>query len=94
MKTAKGLVRINFLDLLIHLWPGDWRAQLTDLNHMIQKEYKEKVRNTRHGRVKKIHEITEREFWVFWGLILAARLEGRREEGSGIDRNPKATVLK
>ena len=65
IKTAKGLVRINFLDLLIHLWPGDWRAQLTELNQMIHKEYKEKVRNTRHGHVKKVHEITKQEFWVF-----------------------------
>ena len=24
MKTSRGLARINFLDLLIHLWPGDW----------------------------------------------------------------------
>ena len=78
MKTSRGLTRINFLDLLCHLWPGDWRVQLTTLNHRIHEDYKEKVRMTRHGRVKKVHEITEREFWVFWGILLAARLEGRR----------------
>ena len=65
MKTGRGLVRINLLDLMIHLWPGDWRTQLTILNHRIHNDYKEKVRVTRHGRVKKVHEITEREFWIF-----------------------------
>ena len=53
MKGSKGLVRINFLDLLVHLWPGDWRVQLTNLNHKIHHEYKERVKVTRHGRVKK-----------------------------------------
>ena len=71
-------MQINFLDLLIHLWPGDWRAQLTNLNHHVHQEYKQKVRTTRHGRVKKVHEITEREFWIFWGIIIAARLDGRK----------------
>ena len=74
----RGQTRINFLDLLIHLWPGDWREQLTQLNHRISENYKEKVRATRHGRVKKVQEITEREFWVFWGIIVAARLDGRK----------------
>ena len=36
MKTSgRGLVQINFLDLLVHLWPGDWKVQLTELNHRI-----------------------------------------------------------
>ena len=47
--NERGLMRINFLDLLIHLWPGDWRAQLTNLNHRVHQEYKQKVRTTRHG---------------------------------------------
>ena len=34
--------------------------------------------NTRYGRVKKIHDISEREFWKFWGVILAARIEGKQ----------------
>ena len=42
MKTSRGLVRINFLDLLIHLWPGDWKSQLTVLNHRIHEEYKKR----------------------------------------------------
>ena len=74
----RGLLPINFFDLLIHLWPGDWRAQLTDLNHRVHQEYKQKVRTTRHGRVKKVLEITEREFWIFWGIIIAAWLDGRK----------------
>ena len=79
MRTnTKGLLRINFLDLLIHLWPGDWKSQLTNLNKRIHDEYKQKVKMTRHGRVKKVHEVTEREFWIFWGIIIVARLEGRK----------------
>ena len=49
MRTnTKGLLQINFLDLLIHLWPGDWKSQLINLNKRIHGEYKQKVKLTRH----------------------------------------------
>ena len=63
---------------MIHLWPGDWKSQLTEPNHHIHEEYQEKVRGPRHGHVKKVHKITEREFWVFSGIVLTARLKGRK----------------
>ena len=37
--------RINFLNLLIHLWPGDWKKNLAKLNDEINKENETKVRN-------------------------------------------------
>ena len=37
--------RINFLKLLIHLWPGDWQKNLSNLNDEILKENEIKVRN-------------------------------------------------
>ena len=36
--------RINFLKLLIHLWPGDWRINLFKVNEEISKENEVKVR--------------------------------------------------
>ena len=30
--SDKNKHRINFLDLLIHLWPGDWEQQLEMIN--------------------------------------------------------------
>ena len=35
--------RINFMDLLIHLWPGDWRKHLSKLNIEIGKENETRV---------------------------------------------------
>lgn len=37
--------RINFLKLVSHLWPGDWRKNLSKLNDEIAKENEMKVRN-------------------------------------------------
>ena len=35
--------RINFLKLLIHLWPGDWRKHLSRLNEQVFKENELKI---------------------------------------------------
>jgi hypothetical protein len=70
--------RINLLSLLIHLWPGNWQQPLKQLNRLIQLENEEGRRLMRNGRrVKIIRKITEREFWVWWGIVIAARIEGR-----------------
>ena len=74
----RGQSRINLLHLLIHLWPGNWRKQLEELNKRIQASNEVKAANTRYGRVKKIHDISEREFWKFWAVLLAARIEGKQ----------------
>lgn len=57
------------MELLIYLWPGDWRQQLNNLNKRIALDNRQKR--------KLIKPISEHEFWVFWGLILLARIEGR-----------------
>ena len=63
--------RINLLHLLIHLWPGDWRSQLEEVNTIL-------LDTERQGRrVKKKKPISENEFFVFFGVLLAARLEGK-----------------
>jgi hypothetical protein len=41
--------RINFLSLLIHLWPGKWQEQLKQLNGRIRLENEEGRRSTRNG---------------------------------------------
>ena len=74
---CRGQQRINFLQLLIHLWPGNWKSQLVKLNEYIDGDNKERTRMSRHGRVKKVKEVTEREFWIFWGVMLVARIEGK-----------------
>ena len=83
--------RINFLKLMIHLWPGDWKKQLQQLNKKIESDNKLNKINKRHGRARQTKHISEREFWKFWGLILIARIYGRvgdiwdRETPEGID---------
>jgi len=67
--------RINLHDLMIHLWPGDWKVQLAFMNGMI--EDKEYVERDAGSSMRKMSLISEREFWIFFGLMLAARLEGR-----------------
>ena len=71
--------RINFLKLLIHLWPGDWREQVRQLNLRIKLDNAAKrARANNRGYVRLVQEISEREFWIFWGIIIKARLHGRK----------------
>lgn len=77
--------RINFLELLIHLWPGNWRKQLQLLNERIVRDNVEKSNTKRHGRYRQMELISEREFWIWWGIIIVARLEGRK--GNVWDKN-------
>jgi hypothetical protein len=41
--------RTNFLKLLIHLWPGDWKEQLRKLNSHVKLDNAVRKSNTRHG---------------------------------------------
>ena len=70
--------RINYNDLIIHLWPGDWRKQLDFVNDLI--EEKQVLENDKEigPRIKSVRRITQNEFWKFFGLLLVARLEGRK----------------
>jgi hypothetical protein len=70
--------RINLLHLLIHLWPGNWQEQLNALNTHIRTKNEKAKSEKRYGRAKVVREISEREFWVWWGIVITARIEGRR----------------
>jgi len=67
-------MRNNFLELIIHMWPGNWKEQLDYVNSRIE-ELQVKIQASGDKKVLKI--ISENEFWRFFGLLLAARLEGR-----------------
>ena len=92
-KTVKGhdgkTNRINFLHLLQHLWPGDWWEQLAYLNSIIQEKENSDVSPTK----KVLKRISEHEFWRFFGLLLAARLEGRTGTLWDTDRNRETTGI-
>ena len=86
----KYAARINFLELLINLWPGNWKSQLDALNELIHFDNNEKMVVKRGGRLsnnnKPMSPISDNEFWIFWGLILVARTHGRR--GNIWDKGP------
>ena len=60
--------RINFFELFKHLYPGDVRDNLEQMNEEIKLDNKKQ----RDGK-RQMKLISEREFWVFWGLMLACR---------------------
>ena len=60
----------------MHLWPGDWRAQLKCMNSRIRAINQQKKRGSR--RVRGMNEVSEQEFWIFWGLIIVARVMGQK----------------
>ena len=67
----------------MHLWPGDWQAQLKYMNCRIRVSNKEKKNVSpwaSSARVRCIKEVLEQEFWVFWGLIIVAQIMGRKED--------------
>lgn len=66
--------RGNYLKLLLHLWPGDWRTQLKQLNVMVRNDNKLKRKSNKREYQP---PISENEFWIWWGLLLVARVHGR-----------------
>ena len=65
--------RINFLRLLMHLWPGKWEEQLERMNIRVESNNDHEVQKKRNSgkRRKKVHEmITKNEFWVFSSMLL------------------------
>jgi len=74
----------NLMSLLIHLWPGDWITQIQRVNDIINKKNDEnsakiqKIGTNQQARLRmRIKHISEREFWIFWGIIVAACIHGR-----------------
>ena len=76
--TKAKYKRINLLDLLIKLWPGDWRKQIRSMNLRIRLDNQLNKASKRNGRSRPINEISEHEFWVWWGIVIAARSFGRK----------------
>ncbi|GFH45724.1 hypothetical protein CTEN210_02198 [Chaetoceros tenuissimus] len=73
-KTDGKNKRINMLDLLIHLWPGDWNERLIVLNERIGEHNKVLKAKQRNAKVDNL--ISPYEFWCFFGIMLVARIEG------------------
>lgn len=61
-----------FAKLVEQIWPGNWRDQLKKLNQYIQRE-------------EKFREVTDDEWWVFWGIIAFAA-------GTGVGGDEKLFV--
>jgi hypothetical protein len=64
-----------FLELFLLLWPGDWKQQLAQLNEEILKEYRTKSKNK--VGVRPIRPVTQREFFVFIGIIIFSGAVGK-----------------
>jgi hypothetical protein len=75
---CKKLKRLNLLPLVIHLWPGCWESQLKNLNNRILISNNEEEQQSRGGRFRKMNPISPNEFWVWFGIMLVARIEGRK----------------
>jgi hypothetical protein len=73
------LKRINFLDLIIHLWPGNWEQQLIQLNNMIAKSNENAQINNRTGRLRKMKVISPKEFWIWLESCLLLVLKVEKE---------------
>eukprot|EP00978_Attheya_sp_CCMP212_P038794 scaffold195902_cov98-Attheya_sp.AAC.1 len=75
-RSAKGK-KMHLFPLLRHLWPGDWRNHLAKMNAAIVKDNSvrmEATRKSKDKRVKFLKEVSENEFWVFHGIMIAASL--------------------
>jgi hypothetical protein len=60
---------LNMMDVLVKLWPGDWRKQLEQMNKMLLAAMSRSSRSKKGTVVK---EVTEQEFWLFLALMLSA----------------------
>ena len=71
--------RPDLCRLLRHLWPGNWKAQLKYVNKVLDEERRKLEKESRRGKGKRVYfprKISEREFWVFFGILLCGRVEG------------------
>ena len=75
----KTLLTIFYHRCSLNLWPGSWEEQLGKLNNHIQETNEEKKWHGRFpSRYQVIKEVSPSEFWIFWGLIIAARVYGKQ----------------
>ena len=70
--------RIDLLtNLLVRLWPGDWQLCLAKLNAFL--DNREKIFPRRYTLAKPlpIPNVTEWEWWVWWGIFFSAVVHGK-----------------
>jgi hypothetical protein len=72
--STGGAYEYPYLKLLQKMWPGDWKAQLRQLNLRVTAENASYIgkKNWRD-----IHPISEQEWWIFIGIVLSAGPHGR-----------------
>ena len=80
---------LNMMDVLVKLWPGDWRQQLEQMNKMLLAEMSRSSRSKKGTVVK---EVTEQEFWLFLALMLSACPFGKGG-GAFYGRNHKEVLF-
>ncbi len=78
--------RTNLLSLLIHLWPGDWCMQISQINSVIDRKNNENAAKIQIRSLEsqtrlrsRMKHITEKEFWIFLGLSLLLAFMGDLE---------------
>jgi hypothetical protein len=59
-----------FAKLVESLWPGNWRDQIGKVNASIELYNREKKPN------REIKELTDDEWWTFWGIVIIAAKVG------------------
>ena len=75
VNTAQGnQPRINTSHLLFHLWPGDFKGQVDEMNKQILADNKERQERGRPV----VRLVSYREMGVFLGILIVARLEGKK----------------
>lgn len=68
--------QINFMDLFRHLWPANEQDQLKIMNEQLRLESKQRSRASRQAKSK---PITLREYYTFFGLMIANRTISDRQ---------------
>jgi hypothetical protein len=64
-----------FLELLLLLWPGDWKKQLSQLNAAICTEYRNKAKH-KHS-VRQVKPVSANKFFIFIGIIILSGAIGK-----------------
>jgi Transposase IS4 len=60
------------------LWPGNWETQLKNLNNRIVRSSYDEQNKGKVGYCRKTKFISKNEFWIWFGILLVARIEGRK----------------
>ena len=66
--------RLDTSHLLLHLWPGDFKSQVDNMNCQILTDNNERIQKGR----SKVPLVSYQEMGVFLGIFLIARLEGKK----------------